>query len=549
MRLSIFLLFAAGIIGGIQSASAFQVGRIAVGSSRAEVGMVAAPNEDCQGPVTMVAAGEGTVGILDEINSKIVLLGPTAARDVPLPGDLADLTDIVVTTRGFVVLDAMGKVAAVDGQGSLLDRASAGINPEAGTPRFATGNDGRLYVENLSGERVSAGVDPEKAGVPTGSDGRPSAAGSYRVNGRNTGRISMANDRVTGPLSSITLSSTRRIADASVIWVEPGAGALVALQEYRRLPTEAAFVRLVKIDPAGNPISEAYLRPENFACGTRRPVARLSDGRIVALAVKNGTRLELENVVFQPIGASPAIELGLAAGPSTMLISNETGALERMERANGNTGTILVGLNPISRDQILARARAALELQWHLDQANFARANVPNLCSPPTNIWRRPHRLDAAVGQDVKGIPYKWGGYFQSLDAFAQRLQSGDLAGSVCTCRNGNCVYARAAGLDCSGFVSYAWRTGNYYTTASLPSSNVSFQINWAQLQPGDIVNRVGRHVRLVESVQSSPTGPRVTVIESATNKSCGGVCRRTYSQAELQHQGYVPRRRLALAN
>lgn len=540
-----------GLLGesvGLQQISPNQNLRVGVGVG--QVGVIAAPNEQCRGPVTVAAADFGKLAILDDVNSKIVLLGGGEARDIALPSDLAELADIIVTDKGFVVVDALGKVVAVGRDGAVIAQSTAQVNPEAGTVRFTTGAENRLLIENIRGDRVPAGLTPQQVGVPIDSTGSIDFSGTYTMSGRNTGRVTLSSSAVSGQLSSITVSSPRRIQDARILSVQPTKGALVALQEYRQLPSEASFVRLVQVDVEGMAREEAFLRSENFECGTRRPVARLSDGEVVALTIKSGNQLQLERVIFQPIGTVPALQIGGRADSGAMLIADEVGPFNELERANGTPATVPIGLGSISRDQILARARAALNVTWHLDPLNFSRPEVANECNPPAKkIWLRPHRLTPLVNKDVKGVPYRWGGYLRSLDNFTERLKQGALAGSVCTCRNTNCIHPLATGLDCSGFVSYAWRTGNYYTTASLPDAHLSLPILWSDLAPGDIVNRRGKHVRLVETIQTSVNGTLITVIESATKKSCGGVCRRTYAQTELQNEKYVPLRRHALEN
>jgi hypothetical protein len=244
----------------------------------------------------------------------------------------------------------------------------------------------------------------------------------------------------------------------------------------------------------------------------------------------------------RPFGTAAPISLGNLG--DSILISNEQDVLAALERGAGATDVATVSLSQISRQNILDRARSALTHKWRLASMNFERAGLPNVCDPPTNVWRRPPRLDSLRDSDVLAIPYRWGGYFQTLDTYMRDLDSGRLAGDVCTCRNADCVSPVATGLDCSGFVSFAWRTGNYFTTRGLPNSAVSQPVDWDNIQPGDIVNRSGSHVRLVERVQQSPRGIQITVIESAANESCGGVCRRTYLQADLELQGYKPLQR-----
>jgi hypothetical protein len=148
----------------------------------------------------------------------------------------------------------------------------------------------------------------------------------------------------------------------------------------------------------------------------------------------------------------------------------------------------------------------------------------PSQCDPPTHVWRRPGRfVPAMVGTSLVGIPYNWGGFDSSAD-FLQRMSQGALAGNICTCRDGDCVVDAAAGVDCSGFVSRAWKLTTHHGTSELP--NIASAVrdpgpNFRNARKGDIFNKAGHHVRLVESVQETPL--RITVFESITAKTCTG--------------------------
>jgi hypothetical protein len=335
-----------------------------------------------------------------------------------------------------------------------------------------------------------------------------------------------------------------RIINVRPLWASEGE-AILAVQESRKLPQEEGFVRLVLIDGNGQAKSEAYLSSETFACDTRRPFTRLTNGKVVSLAFKGNRTLSLNVVSFLPIGT--ATPQALERHSDAILISEEEDSLSALEKLNGTPSASEIALSSITRNGILQRAHAALDMKWTLHAKNFSSTSVANQCDPLSQIWRRPSRLNAYLEKEVKGIPYRWGGFLDSLTTFQTHLTEGRLAGDDCTCRNGDCVYARATGLDCSGFVSYAWATGNYFTTASLPRPTISKAVSWDAIKPGDIVNKARSHVRLVESVFNSLYGPGVVVIESAANESCGGVCRRSYLKNDLRNNGYKPFRRLAL--
>ena len=89
---------------------------------------------------------------------------------------------------------------------------------------------------------------------------------------------------------------------------------------------------------------------------------------------------------------------------------------------------------------------------------------------------------------------------------------------------------AKAAGVDCSGFVSRAWGLGSHNGTSKLASTAASCP-SLFDLKPGDILNRPGSHVRLFVGFEPGPE-VRLRTLESAV--SCGGVCERVYTPAQL---------------
>lgn len=548
MNVRVTILLAAVVATAVTSSGYtqnFNAVTIAAGSGSGQIGLSRAPNEQCIGPTAIAPLSGARLALLDGINRKILVVGNAGMEEVPLPGAMVEPTDLTATTKGFVVADALGQVAALGSDGTVLAIKRTAYDPAWGAPRLVALRGNRLVLEDLRGNQTPSGLDSSEVGefVDTGWV----ASGEYERASADTNNIALVDQDRTDALASIAISSPVRIVDARPMWVETGKGAVIAVQESRRLPVEASFVRIVIIGPDGQAQSEAYLSPAAYACDLRRPFTRLTDGTVVSVQMTDGDSIRVAPLQFVPIGTAAPLAVSVSANAS--LISQDNDVLAALERLNGTDTTQSIALSAIARDTILERARAALKLRWHLSPANYLAPDTANKCNPIANIWKRPPRLDNLQDQEVEAVPYRWGGYFNDLAAFQSHLAAGRLAGDVCTCRDANCVHPRATGLDCSGFISYAWRTGNYFTTRSLPGPRVSRRLRWDEVAPGDIVNDAGSHVRLVESVVSGPRGRIVTVIESATKLSCGGICRQSYSESELRNSGYVPLRRLAVTN
>lgn len=518
-------------------------GNLPVGSGPGQIGLVMAPNEECHGPAAMTPASGGRLALLDRVNNKIVVLGEPAQEDIPLPADLLEPSDFIATSRGYLVVGALGDVVVVDARGYVIARAATRYDPEKGAVRLVALPEGRFALENLRGERIAIGLGPAQTGelVEPGM----AAAGTYRRSQDGATEAVLRSDAASGPLASIGVKSGIRIVDARAVWASDGEGALIAVQESRRLPEESAVVRLVAVNARGQPAGEAYLSPDAFACDMVRPYARLTDGSVVSLEFGPRNELRLAVLAISPTGIAKPKPLG-PRGEAAQIIEYED-QLRALERKNGTTSVSKISLSPISRKRILERARVPLELKWRLKPSSYSHPGVANRCAPPEHIWRRPKRLDGMLNLEVTAIPYRWGGYMASVDTFSTHLGKGRLAGDDCICRKTDCVYPNATGMDCSGFVSYAWRAGAYFTTARLPDPRVSRPVAWGDLAPGDIVNKAGNHVRLVEAVSNGPGGPIVTTIESTSKASCGGLCRRDYLQTAMQLSGYKPLRRREL--
>jgi len=102
------------------------------------------------------------------------------------------------------------------------------------------------------------------------------------------------------------------------------------------------------------------------------------------------------------------------------------------------------------RDKIIEIARAYAQDTWTPTAANIWDVKVKgNLLDTPP--W--------VVGQEVTGVPYKWGG-FSSLRPFAvsavqdfdEQIAAGFSAGDIPEHRKDK-THRVAAGVDCSGFV------------------------------------------------------------------------------------------------
>ncbi len=121
--------------------------------------------------------------------------------------------------------------------------------------------------------------------------------------------------------------------------------------------------------------------------------------------------------------------------------------------------------------------------------------NTPDIGYEP----QQPRRGWWIPGEVNTGIPYKWGG-FDDPASFDAALSNGYAGGDVSSPEkrqaDNAAVSLRAAGVDCSGFVTRCLKLPTVHDTTRLPS--VCTPLSSARdLRPGDLLNIPRRHVIL----------------------------------------------------
>jgi hypothetical protein len=183
----------------------------------------------------------------------------------------------------------------------------------------------------------------------------------------------------------------------------------------------------------------------------------------------------------------------------------------------------------ITRTQIIDNGTPYLSFTWNADTCNLWSGTF---CGG-ANIYHAPW---VVVGANTS-MPYCWGGW-TTLTEFGDIMSTCKSGGQVCSAAGGGCSgfpgapLSCAGGHDCSGFVSRAWDLAEKHSTSTLPS--VSLPITSTSVQPGDIYNIAGSHVRLVYA----NNGSSVTVMESSgADWKCAY---HTYTPVQLS--SYTPR-------
>lgn len=155
----------------------------------------------------------------------------------------------------------------------------------------------------------------------------------------------------------------------------------------------------------------------------------------------------------------------------------------------------------VTRTQAVASAYAYTQVCWTPTAANVLHGTDRDgmlVHTPDFGLFRHNHINGWwKPGEMQYGMPYQWGG-FDTPSTFLSKIHSGWAAGDIATAnkraQGDAAVSRRAAGVDCSGFVSRCWRLSRPYSTAQLPE--ISYPIAWSDLKPGDILLTQG-HVLL----------------------------------------------------
>lgn len=196
------------------------------------------------------------------------------------------------------------------------------------------------------------------------------------------------------------------------------------------------------------------------------------------------------------------------SAPLTLFAAALAGCVSLPPETTGKDSALLPGdpLAPsqVTPDEAIAIAKRFASHPWqpfarnilHGDDPQGIRVDTPDAGYRPVDGrdgWWVP-------GQVNEGIPYKWGGFDDpaSFDAAVARgLAAGDVSSPAKRAADNGAVSARAAGVDCSGFVSRCLKLPTVHDSTQLPTVCDRLP-GMAALRPGDLLNIPRRHVMIV---------------------------------------------------
>ncbi|OSI60410.1 hypothetical protein [Bradyrhizobium canariense] len=536
-------IVSAGIFGTKAHADDTVVRSFTGGSAASMVGIVPASEDvELAGPQALSADGQGNLFLLDQINGRIIQFDPKQPNSDPdvlkMPKDVQP-TDLVVHDDDIMVWDGgVRTLKAAPGQSTrglggdviqLEEVSSRGANDQVAVSAFAQmgsqapGSAADLLDQNTRAAIIRTTRQPDRQYVASRSKG--SVIADIIPDKSNASvRVEIQTMVTNETIGQLGLRVRNQLGTVEFLEIDNSDRFYVLAEDVP--PSGKNASTFVARYAANGRLEGIYELPLENTPLTRRFVTVSGSGDVYFLRTKPDG-IEVIGVGFRPLTNASIIDV--RPSRTTTAPAPQSGVKFDASAA----------VRPSNRQQAIETAFAFEGIQWKLTQANYG--NDPDSqCSGFSRV-RRPWYLQGKVNQEVRGVPYCWGCH-GSLANFRQRIESGTLAGNVCT---RNAPRPDVAGVDCSAFVSAAWGLSVHYTTAAIPAIAAPVANPW-DLRPGDALNKPGSHVMLF--LRFTPDR-KAEVMESSTGGCNGRVCRNVYPLASLLARGYVPVRFRAFAD
>jgi hypothetical protein len=516
--------------------------RFGKGEGLEAVGIVdASEDAELDGPQALYAGDNGELLLLDQVNGRILTFNPKqpkgATRSLALPPAMQP-SDLIVHDNNIMVWDGAAHMLQPTGQDDATVRGleevpTRAADDESVRSAFAQMGSQAPESDQDSGDGSSRGVSG-------------SAPNRQLVASRGRGAVVATVVRDKGDNGATIGVRPRDHADAIAVLhlrVRDRLGSV----EFLDIDNQGRMFVLLEDIPQTSRYEAAALIARFTSTGMMEGVYELPLARSVALSRRFVTVSADGDVYFLRTGKEAADVIGVGFRP----LSDDRvidAVRERAEthdpaprRRKGETAgsAAAAAVRPLSRERVIETAFAFEGARWHLTSSAYGR-DPDAACADARQRTRRPAYLNGLLGQEVRGIPYCWGCY-GSLDKVRAELESGVLAGNVCT---HNAPRADVVGVDCSAFVSAAWGLQNHFSTAAIPTISTKLDNPW-DLLPGDALNKPGSHVMLFLRFT---TDHKAEVMEAAPAACNGRVCRNIYPLASLLARGFEPVRYRAIA-
>lgn len=457
------------------------------GTQPERVGLLVAP-DGVYGPNSFILQAEGGFLLLDSVNGLVKHVDRRTGKlteQFRVPGQGRDLAQ---DARGNLVVLFNDAIRHYGPSGNLLKSQS--LPKEFPFIRgLITDAAGRVYLELSRGDSLDLGILETsansmmalKTGLPAGE-----FYCQLEVVDPFTGRVLLFTEQ--GHLSgSFDLSVERaRLGSLQLIGTD-GEGNLYLDIELVLAENPIQTRRIVQVySPEGAYLAELPL-PDVTAARAERDLRIENDGRIIQL-LRDRDRAML--IQWTQRGTGSDSHLMVALSTDRFHYNQELPMLPESSAVRNSAQSYPANIT-LTRSESLAIADSYVQHQWTAAACNIGSVSCGGK-TVTTPSW-------VTVGSHQR-VPYQWGG-FSSLSEFDGGLSACKYAGDSNTTGGASSC---AVGVDCSGFVSRAWKCTSKYGTSTLPQ--ISFVIALADMRTGDIFNNAGSHVRMFVSANANGT-------------------------------------------
>ena len=472
-----------------------------------------------QGPQALVVDERGTFYILDSLNQRILRFRGKDQDEI-VTINLAQPSfpqDMVVQAGQFYLLDLLSQaVIQVDEAGETIEIYPLPTTAEQAVSGIAVSASGDVSVQIqnrfeypllpqsfLEQTEIMAQVAVRTAGISVAGQGQDDIRAQflrlsdYQAELRIRSRL--------GQISQTLLAETEQFLGGMQLEAVDEAGNFYVLVDELLMDVPAFVVdtTLRRYNADGQLTHVAPLLTENAYFIPQHPIAISQAGEAYFLHIADPRERATIAAQVLPLNFRPAVNyqsdlmarwLDLQANPPQPLTDDALPLDVLAELAAAEVDAQALK-SSVTRSEAIEQAKAYVYFNWTMQARNYGSGSLE--CDG--SDWALPGYLQNRIGQTISEVPYQWGGY-SSLAQIERSLREGRLAGDACVCLDPArqyCInYNEAMGVDCSGFISRVWGTQRY-TTRGLPQ--ITAEIPWSALQPGDILNWAGSHVLMFD--------------------------------------------------
>ena len=427
------------------------------------------------GPTGLRIASDNTLLVIDTVTNAILRYSAEGTKiDRTVVAGAEAISDATLTPSGLFVLDDAGEQPLVYrvGKDGLIQETVA--LPYESRIRGLSG-----IVANEQGEVMAEMRGGDSVATLSGRSQRGKAIRGHVFSTELPALRNKATEMSVGAVfedqKRIPITVKNTLGGLTVLGEGKGGDFYVLVEELSNTTTLFVDQTVHHFSPTGVLIDVARVPLSERFTYVKNGVSVGPDGKVYALI----TRADRADVVL----------LNFEKTVTSILPDSEAAQLESELEENSLSGqsdeNALHATACRTRDEMIDAAWNYVNNKvWLTDK------NLNGSCSGRI----KPRYLTKAADYNLS-VPYKWGG-----DVTVQRYNS-DMAQGLSAGHiplNDEVIRSCASGVDCSGFVNNCWATSRH-TTSTL--KNISTPIPVEQLNKGDIINRAGVHVVMVESL------------------------------------------------